>query len=41
MYKTRILHPDGYLLDVHGFRAVYDDGSYLEAKMSSIIRNGD
>jgi len=33
-------HPDGCLLDVHGFRVVYDVGSHLEAKVSSIIRNG-
>jgi hypothetical protein len=34
-------HPDGCLLDIHGFWVVYDDGSHLEAKVSSIIRNGD
>lgn len=33
--------PDGCLLDVLGFRAVNDAGSHLEAKVSSIIRNGD
>jgi hypothetical protein len=34
-------HPDECLLDVYGFRAVYDAGSNLETKVSAIIRNGD
>jgi hypothetical protein len=34
-------HPDGCLLDVYGFRVVYDAGSNLEAKVSSIIRDGE
>jgi hypothetical protein len=29
------------LLEKFDFRAVYDAGSYVEAKVSSIIRNGD
>jgi hypothetical protein len=34
-------HLDGCLLDAYGFRTVYDAGSNLEAKVSSIIRNSD
>jgi hypothetical protein len=34
-------HPLGRLVDRFGFRIVYDSGSCLEAKVSSIIRNGD
>lgn len=42
-------HPDGCLLDVYGFRVVYDAssnlmlkaGSNLDAKVSSIVRDGE
>lgn len=34
-------HSAGCLLDKFGFRAVYDAGSYVATRVSSIIRNGD
>lgn len=34
-------HPDGYLLDRYGFRPVYDAGSCVDAKLSSIIQGGE
>jgi len=34
-------HPDGYLLDRNGYRPVYDASSCVDAKLSSIIRDGE
>ncbi|XP_059446512.1 uncharacterized protein LOC132178068 [Corylus avellana] len=34
-------HPSGILIDVFGHRVVYDAHSSLEAKLSSVILNGD
>jgi hypothetical protein len=34
-------HPDGILLEKYGYRAVYDAQSNVEAKLSTVIRNGD
>jgi hypothetical protein len=34
-------HPLRYLLDKFGFRVVYDSGLSMDAKLSSIILNGD
>jgi hypothetical protein len=34
-------HPDGYLMDRYGFRPVYDAGSCIDAKLSSIIKRGE
>ncbi|XP_059433958.1 uncharacterized protein LOC132167079 [Corylus avellana] len=34
-------HPSGILIEVFGHRAVYDAHSSLEAKLSSVILNGD
>lgn len=34
-------HPDGCLIEKYGFRVIYDAGSHKEAKVSSIIRNGN
>jgi hypothetical protein len=34
-------HPDGILLDRYGYRAVYDAQSSVEAKLPSMIHNGD
>jgi hypothetical protein len=36
-----VWHPDGCLLEKYGHRAVYDAGSSLGAKLSTVIRNGD
>jgi hypothetical protein len=36
-----VWHPDGCLLDNYGHRVVYDAGSSIGAKLSTIIRNGD
>jgi len=36
-----VWHPDGCLLEKYGHRAVYDAGSSLDAKLSTVIRNGD
>jgi hypothetical protein len=36
-----VWHPDGCLLDSYGPRVIYDAGSSLNAKLSTIIRNGD
>jgi hypothetical protein len=36
-----VWHPVGYLLEKFGFRAVYDAGSHIGARVSSIIRNGE
>jgi hypothetical protein len=34
-------HPPSILLEKYGYRAVYDAQSSVEAKLSSIIHNGD
>jgi hypothetical protein len=34
-------HPAGILLEKYGFRAVYDAQSSVEAKLSSVIRDGE
>lgn len=34
-------HPDGVLFDKYGFRVVYDACSNIEAKLSSVINDGD
>jgi len=34
-------HPAGYLFDQYGYRTVYDAGSAIGPKLSSIIRNGE
>jgi hypothetical protein len=34
-------HPAGYLLDMYGFRIVYDSGLPLKAKLAAIIKDGD
>ena len=34
-------HPAGILLDIYGYRAVYDTHSNVEAKLASVIHNGD
>jgi hypothetical protein len=34
-------HPTGYLLDRFGYRAIYDSGFSIDAKLSNIIRNED
>jgi hypothetical protein len=34
-------HPEGCLLEKYGHRAVYDAGSNVEARVSSIIRDGE
>jgi hypothetical protein len=34
-------YPDGILLDRYGYMAVYDVHSSVEAKLSSVIHNGD
>ena len=34
-------HPDGILLGKYGYRAVYDAQSNVEAKLSTVIHNGD
>jgi hypothetical protein len=36
-----VWHPDGCLLDNYGHHAVYDAGSSVNAKLSTIIHNGD
>jgi len=36
-----VWHPDGCLLDRYGPRVIYDAGSSVNAKLSTIIRNGD
>jgi hypothetical protein len=36
-----LLHPAGILLEKYGFRTVYDPQSSVEAKLSSVIYNGD
>jgi hypothetical protein len=34
-------HPDGILINKYGYRVVYDAHSRMEAKLSSVIHNGD
>lgn len=34
-------HPAGYLLDTYGHRTVYDSGCSLEARLSTIIKDGE
>jgi hypothetical protein len=34
-------HPDGCLLEKYGYRAMYNAGSHVDARVSSIIRNGE
>ncbi|XP_062147964.1 uncharacterized protein LOC133856896 [Alnus glutinosa] len=34
-------HPDGHLIEKYGYRAIYDAGSNVDARVSYIIRNGD
>lgn len=34
-------HPDGVLFDKYGFRVVYDACSKIDAKLSSVIKDGD
>jgi hypothetical protein len=34
-------YPAGYLLDMYGFRIVYDSGLPLKAKLAAIINDGD
>ncbi|XP_059458288.1 uncharacterized mitochondrial protein AtMg00310-like [Corylus avellana] len=34
-------HPDGILLDKDGFRVIDDSRSRIDAKLSSVIKNGD
>jgi hypothetical protein len=34
-------HPDGHLIEKYGYRAIYDAGSNVNARVSYIIRNGD
>lgn len=34
-------HPIGYLLEKYGYRVIYDSGFSKEAKLSSILLNGD
>jgi hypothetical protein len=34
-------HLDGYLMDRYGFQPVYDIGSCIDAKLSSIIKRGE
>ena len=34
-------HPNGILIDKYGYRAIYDANSRVEAKLSSVIHNGD
>jgi hypothetical protein len=36
-----VWHPNGCLLDNYGHRVVYYAGSSVNAKLSTIIRNGD
>lgn len=36
-----VWHPASCLIEKFGFRAVYDAGSYVGARVSSIIRNGE
>ena len=34
-------HPDGILFDKYGFRVVYDSRIRIDAKLSSVMKNGD
>jgi len=34
-------HPDGYLVDRYGYEVIYDAGSKIGPRVSSIIREGD
>jgi hypothetical protein len=34
-------HPDVILIDKFGYRVVYDAQSRLEAKLSTVLKNGD
>jgi hypothetical protein len=36
-----IWHPDGCLLEKYGYRIIHDAGSFVGAKLSSIIRDGE
>jgi hypothetical protein len=36
-----VWHPDGILLGKDGFRVVYDSRSSIDAKLSSMMKNGD
>jgi hypothetical protein len=33
-------HPDGILHDIYGYRVIYDAGSQLESKVSSVLVDG-